>query len=128
MTSYGAGLRSHEFIGATMLSLYDWYVDLPPASPQMLGDQTDTPELGDWPNSQCLITWGSNVLLACTLDIHFVAEARYHGQKVVVIFPDFADNMRFADGWLGTYPGTDAVLAIVMRHVILKEFFLVRRK
>ena len=29
---YGAGGRFHELIGATMLSFYDWYADLPPAS------------------------------------------------------------------------------------------------
>ena len=45
MLSYGAGGRFHELIGATMLSFYDWYADLPPASPQVFGDQTDAPFL-----------------------------------------------------------------------------------
>ena len=31
-----------------MLSFYDWYADLPVASPQVFGDQTDVPESGDW--------------------------------------------------------------------------------
>ena len=128
MISYGAGSRFHELIGATMLSFYDWYADLPPASPQMFGDQTDVPESGDWFNSQYLIMWGSNVPLTRTPDAHFMAEARYHGQKVVVVSPDFADNTKFADDWLRVHPGTDAALAIAMGHVILKEFFLARRE
>src|SRR5699024_4476078 len=46
--SYASGARFHELIGAPMLSFYDWYADLPNASPQMFGDQTDVPESGDW--------------------------------------------------------------------------------
>ena len=37
------GARFLELIGAPMLSFYDWYADLPNASPQMFGDQTDVP-------------------------------------------------------------------------------------
>lgn len=122
MISYGAGSRFHELIGATMLSFYDWYADLPPASPQVFGDQTDVPESGDWFNSQYLIMWGSNVPLTRTPDAHFMTEARYHGQKVVVVSPDFADNTKFADDWIRVHPGTDGALAQAMGHVILKEF------
>ena len=120
MLSYGAGGRFHELIGATMLSFYDWYADLPPASPQVFGDQTDVPEAGDWYNSQYLIMWGSNVPLTRTPDAHFMTEARYHGQKVIVVSPDYADNTKFADQWLRVAPGTDGAMA--MGHVILKEF------
>ncbi|MDO4888287.1 MAG: nitrate reductase subunit alpha [Actinomycetaceae bacterium] len=128
MISYGAGSRFHELIGATMLSFYDWYADLPPASPQVFGDQTDVPESGDWFNSQYLIMWGSNVPLTRTPDAHFMAEARYHGQKVVVVSPDFADNTKFADDWLRVHPGTDGALAQAMGHVILKEFHVEKRE
>ncbi|WP_165214936.1 nitrate reductase subunit alpha [Schaalia sp. ZJ1691] len=128
MISYAAGSRFHELIGATMLSFYDWYADLPPASPQVFGDQTDVPESGDWFNSQYLIMWGSNVPVTRTPDAHFMAEARYHGQKVVVVSPDFADNTKFADDWLRVAPGTDAALALAMGHVILKEFHVERRE
>jgi nitrate reductase alpha subunit len=34
-----------------MLSFYDWYADLPPASPQIWGEQTDVPESSDWYNA-----------------------------------------------------------------------------
>ncbi len=128
MISYGAGSRFHELIGATMLSFYDWYADLPPASPQVFGDQTDVPESGDWFNAQYLIMWGSNVPVTRTPDAHFMAEARYHGQKVVVVSPDFADNTKFADDWLRVHPGTDGALAMAMGHVILSEFHVERRE
>ena len=126
--SYGAGGRLHELIGGTMLSFYDWYADLPPASPQVFGDQTDVPEAGDWYNSQYLMMWGSNLPLTRTPDAHFMAEARYHGQKVVVGSPDFADNTKFADDWLRVQPGTDGALAQAMGHVILKEFHVGKRE
>ena len=127
MISYGAGSRFHELIGATMLSFYDWYADLPPASPQVFGDQTDVPESGDWYNSQYLIMWGSNIPLTRTPDAHFMAEARYHGQKVIAVSPDYADNTKFADQWLKVAPGTDGAVAQAMGHVILKEFHVARR-
>ncbi|MFQ7930679.1 MAG: molybdopterin-dependent oxidoreductase, partial [Pauljensenia sp.] len=128
MISYGAGARFHELIGGTMLSFYDWYADLPPASPQVFGDQTDVPEAGDWFNSQYLIMWGTNLPLTRTPDAHFMAEARYHGQKVIVVSPDFADNTKFADDWLRVQPGTDGALAQAMGHVILKEFHVGKRE
>jgi len=128
MLSYGAGARFHELIGGTMLSFYDWYADLPPASPQVFGDQTDVPEAGDWYNAQYLIMWGSNLPLTRTPDAHFMAEARYHGQKVVAVSPDYADNTKFADQWLRVAPGTDGALGMAMGHVILSEFHVGRRE
>ena len=40
------GHGSVELIGGAMTSFYDWYADLPVASPQVFGDQTDVPESG----------------------------------------------------------------------------------
>src|SRR5688572_18731579 len=70
--------------------------------------------------------WGSNVPVTRTPDAHWMTEARYRGQKVVVVAPDYADNVKFADEWLPARPGTDAALALAMGHVILKEFFVDR--
>ena len=128
MISYGAGSRYLELMGGSMLSFYDWYADLPPASPQVFGDQTDVPESGDWFNSDYLIMWGSNVPVTRTPDAHFMTEARYHGQKVVVCSPDFADSTKFADEWLRVHPGTDGALAMAMGHVILSEFHVKRQE
>lgn len=122
--SFSSGARFHQLIGGSMLSFYDWYADLPPASPQVFGDQTDVPESGDWFNASYLMMWGSNVPLTRTPDAHWMAEARYRGQKVIAVSPDYAENVKFADEWLAPSTGTDSALAMAMGHVILKEFFV----
>ncbi|HZD71558.1 MAG TPA: molybdopterin-dependent oxidoreductase, partial [Actinomycetes bacterium] len=121
--SYAAGTRFLSMIGGTILSFYDWYADMPIASPQVLGDQTDVPESGDWWNSSYLVIWGTNLPITRTPDAHFMVEARYRGQKVVVVSPDYSDHTKFADDWLAAAPGTDGALAMAMGHVILTEFF-----
>ncbi|HEY0950964.1 nitrate reductase subunit alpha [Nocardioides sp.] len=121
--SYTSGARFLELIGAPMLSFYDWYADLPNASPQMFGDQTDVPESGDWWDAGYLFMWGSNVPVTRTPDAHWMTEARYRGQKVVAVAPDYAENVKFADEWVNPAPGTDGALAMGLGHVILKEYF-----
>jgi len=127
MVSHASGARFVSLIGGSMLSFYDWYADLPVASPQVFGDQTDVPESGDWWDAGYLIMWGSNVPVTRTPDAHWMAEARYRGQKVVAVSPDYADNVKFADEWLAAQPGTDGALAMAMGHVTLKEFFVDRQ-
>ena len=127
MVSHAAGARFHSLIGAPMLSFYDWYADLPVASPQVFGDQTDVPESADWWDASYLILWGSNVPVTRTPDAHWMTEARYRGQKVVVCSPDYSDATKFADEWLSPAPGTDGALAMAMGHVILREFFVERQ-
>jgi nitrate reductase alpha subunit len=126
MVSHASGARFTSLIGGSMLSFYDWYADLPVASPQVFGDQTDVPESGDWWDAGYLIMWGSNLPVTRTPDAHWMAEARYRGQKVVAVAPDYADNVKFADEWLAARPGTDGALALAMGHVILEEFFVER--
>ena len=122
MVSYAAGSRYLSLMGGVCLSFYDWYCDLPPASPQTWGEQTDVPESADWYNSGFLILWGSNVPQTRTPDAHFYTEARYRGAKSVVVSPDYSEASKFADLWLSVKQGTDAALAMAMGHVILKEF------
>ncbi|MFD1936646.1 nitrate reductase subunit alpha [Nonomuraea mangrovi] len=126
MASHAVGARFISLIGGAMLSFYDWYADLPVASPQVFGDQTDVPESADWWDAAYLMLWGSNVPVTRTPDAHYMAEARYRGQKVVVLSPDYNDAAKFADEWLAPHPGTDGALAMAMGHVILKEFFVDR--
>jgi len=124
MVSYAAGSRYLSLIGGVCLSFYDWYCDLPPASPQTWGEQTDVPESADWYNSTFLMLWGSNVPQTRTPDAHFMAEVRYKGAKIVSVFPDYAEGAKFGDIWLHPKQGTDAALALAMGHVILKEYHL----
>lgn len=124
MVSYAAGSRFLSLIGGTILSFYDWYADLPPASPQIWGEQTDVPESGDWYNTKYFIIWGTNLPQTRTPDAHFMVEARYNGTKVVGVSPDYSEYEKFADIWLPARVGTDGALAMAMTHVILKEFYV----
>ncbi|SBR51609.1 nitrate reductase subunit alpha [Halomonas sp. HL-93] len=124
MVSYAAGSRYLSLIGGVCMSFYDWYCDLPPASPMTWGEQTDVPESADWYNSGYIIAWGSNVPQTRTPDAHFFTEVRYKGTKTVSITPDYAEVSKLTDEWLSAKQGTDAALAMAMGHVILKEFHL----
>ncbi|MEW6443173.1 MAG: nitrate reductase subunit alpha [bacterium] len=126
MVSYASGARFLSLIGASVVSFYDWYCDLPPASPQVWGDQTDVPESADWYESTYMIVWGTNLPMTRSPDAHFYTEARYRGAKVVAVAPDYAEYVKFADAWLPAKAGTDGALAMAMTHVILKEFYLER--
>jgi len=122
MVSYAAGARYLQLIGGVTGSFYDWYCDLPPASPQTWGEQTDVAESADWYNSNFLILWGSNVPQTRTPDAHFYTEARYKGVKSVVICPDYSEASKFSDLWLAAKQGTDAALGMAFGHVILTEY------
>jgi nitrate reductase alpha subunit len=124
--SFAAGSRFLSLIGGHTTTFYDWYADLPPASPQVFGDQTDVPESADWWDAGYLIIWGTNLPITRTPDAHFMTEARYRGQKVVVVSPDYSDHVKFADDWLAANPGTDGALAMAMGHVMLKETWVDR--
>ena len=128
MISFGAGARFLSLLGGEMLSFYDWYADLPPASPQVWGEQTDVPESADWYNSSYIIMWGSNIPLTRTPDAHFMTEVRYKGTKIVAVSPDYAENVKFADDWLAPEPGSDSAVAQGMTYVILNEFYQKRHE
>ncbi len=123
MVSYAAGSRYLRLIGGVCMSFYDWYCDLPPASPQIWGEQTDVPESADWYNSSFIIAWGTNVPQTRTPDAHFFTEVRYKGTKTVAVTPDYSEVAKLADIWMHPKQGTDAAVAMAMGHVILKEFY-----
>ncbi len=127
MVSYAAGSRYLSLLGGTVMSFYDWYCDLPPASPMTWGEQTDVPESADWYNAGFLLLWGSNVPQTRTPDAHFYTEARYSGTKSAVISPDYSEAAKFGDIWLNPKQGTDSALSMAMGHVILREFHLDRQ-
>ena len=55
--SYAAGSRFLTLMGGVAMSFYDWYCDLPPASPETWGEQTDVSESADWYNSRFMPSW-----------------------------------------------------------------------
>ncbi len=122
MLSYAAGSRFMQLMGGLSLSFYDWYCDLPPASPEMWGEQTDVHESADWFNAKMLAVMGSNLNMTRTPDCHFAAEARHDGTKMVVFAPDFNQVAKYADEWIPLNAGQDGAWWMAVNHVLLKEF------
>jgi nitrate reductase alpha subunit len=121
MVSYAAGARLIQLMGGISLSFYDWYCDLPPASPEIWGEQTDVAESADWYNAKFIACMGANLNMTRTPDCHFAAEARHNGTKFVVFAPDFNQVAKYADQWIPVNAGQDGAFWQAVNHVILKE-------
>ncbi len=126
MISYAAGARFLQLIGGVNLSFYDWYCDLPPASPEIWGEQTDVAESADWYNSKFIACMGANLNMTRTPDCHYVAEARHNGTKLVVFAPDFNQVAKYADEWIPIHAGQDGAFWMAVGHVILKAYHYVK--
>jgi respiratory nitrate reductase, alpha subunit len=122
MISYASGARLMGLMGGVSLSFYDWYADLPSASPETWGEQTDVQESADWYNAKLLAVVGSNLNMTRTPDCHFAAEARHNGSKMWVFAPDFNQVAKYADEWAAINAGQDGAWWMAVNHVILKEF------
>ncbi|MBI2850436.1 MAG: nitrate reductase subunit alpha [Chloroflexi bacterium] len=122
--SYGGGSRLLQLFGGVNLSFYDWYSDLPPASPEIWGEQTDVQESADWFNAKYIVSMGANLSMTRTPDVHFISEARYQGAKFTVLSPDFSQVAKYADWWVPVNAGQDGAFWMAVNHVILKEFYV----
>jgi len=122
MLSFAGGSRFMQLLGGANLSFYDWYCDLPNASPEIWGEQTDVAESADWYNSKYIAVMGSNPGMTRTPDVHYLTEARHNGTKVTVLSPDFSMTSKFADWWIPAHAGQDGAFWMAVNHVILSEF------
>jgi nitrate reductase alpha subunit len=122
MLSYASGARFLQLFGGVNLSFYDWYCDLPNASPEIWGEQTDVCESADWYNSKMIADMGACLNMTRTPDCHFFAESRHNGTKAVVFSPDFSQVCKYADQWVPLHAGSDGAFWMSVGHVILKEF------
>lgn len=122
MLSHAAGHRFLQLFGGVNLSFYDWYCDLPPAFPEIWGDQTDVCESADWYNAKMVADMGTNLNMTRTPDCHFFAESRYNGTKAVVFSPDFSQLCKYADQWIPLHAGSDGAFWMAVTHIILKEY------
>lgn len=122
MLSYAAGSRFLQLFGGVNLSFYDWYCDLPNASPEIWGEQTDVCESADWYNAKMTAVMGANLNMTRTPDCHFFAESRHNGTKTVVLSPDLNMPSKYADQWIPLHAGSDGAYWMAVTHVILKEF------
>jgi len=125
--SYAAGSRFLSLFGGVPLSFYDWYCDLPPASPEVWGEQTDVHESADWYNARFIAVMGSNLNMTRTPDTHFVSEVRHAGAHLAVLSPDFSQVAKYADWWIPTHAGQDGAFWMAVDHVLLREFYVERR-
>jgi len=122
MISYAGGARMMQLMGGVSLSFYDWYCDLPNASPETWGEQTDVAEAADWFNAKMIAVVGSNLSMTRTPDCHFAVEARHNGSRMFVFSPDFAEVAKYADEWFPVRAGQDSAWWLAVNHVLLKEF------
>lgn len=122
MVSYASGARLMQLLGAVSMSFYDWYCDLPTASPETWGEQTDVAESADWYNAKLLVTMGANVAMTRTPDCHFLAESRHNGTKLWVFSPDFSQVSKYADEWVALNAGQDGAWWMAVNHVLLTEY------
>ena len=86
----------------------------------VIGTQVGT-EPEQFAHSRYIIAWASNIH---GNNVHlwpFIEEARRKGAKLVVIDPYRTRTAACADWYLPINPGTDAVLALGMMHVIIEE-------
>ncbi len=123
MISYACGSRLMQLMGGVSLSFYDWYCDLPSASPETWGEQTDVNESADWFNAKLLAVMGSNLNMTRTPDCHFAAEARHNGSKMWVFSPDFSQVAKYADEWVAINAGQDGAWWMAVNHVLLTECY-----
>ena len=121
MISYASGSRLMQLLGGTSLSFYDWYCDLPTASPETWGEQTDVAESADWYHAKLLAVMGANLNMTRTPDVHFAAEARHNGSKMWVFSPDFSQVSKYADEWVALNAGQDGAWWMAVNHVLLTE-------
>ena len=82
----------------------------------IVGDSGD-----NWFYADLILIWGGNPAYTNVPNFHFIAEARYHGTKVVAISPDYNASAIHADLWVPVNVGSDAALALGMAQVILRE-------
>ncbi|MBT6059745.1 MAG: nitrate reductase subunit alpha, partial [Anaerolineae bacterium] len=122
--SYAAGSRFMSLMGGVIMSFYDWYCDLPPASPEIWGEQTDVHESADWFNSRFVAVVGANLNMTRTPDTHFISEVRHAGGKLTVFAPDFSQVAKYADYWIPVHAGQDTAFWMAVNHVILTEFYV----
>jgi anaerobic selenocysteine-containing dehydrogenase len=92
--------------GAALLSVYGIKLGTPPQ---------------EFAHAGLIIAWGANIH---GNNIHlwpFIEEARRAGAKLIVIDPYRTRTAALADEHLAIHPGTDAMLALSMMHVILRD-------
>jgi anaerobic selenocysteine-containing dehydrogenase len=93
----------------------------PRISGQMLVLGTNAMENPDYHTTRCMIIWGCNPTNTWPVKGLGMMEAWCRGARMIAIDPFFSEAVSKAHLWLQLRPGTDAVLALGMLHVIINE-------
>jgi anaerobic selenocysteine-containing dehydrogenase len=72
-------------------------------------------------HSRFIVLWGTNTIVTNLHYWPFVREAQSRGATVVVVDPIRTRTAEAADWHLAIRPGTDAMLALAMMHVIVRD-------
>ncbi len=73
-------------------------------------------------HAQLILVWGANLLTTAHHHWHFITQARkLHGARIIVIDPIRTRTANAADEHIAIKPGTDAVLALGLAHVLVTE-------
>ncbi|RIK35524.1 MAG: molybdopterin oxidoreductase, partial [Chloroflexi bacterium] len=118
------GVEPDDALGARGWDNYSWHTDLPPGHPMVTGQQTVDFDLFTAENAKLITLWGMNWISTKMPDGHWLAEARVHGAKVVVIATEYQSTANKADAVLVIRPGTDTALALGLARVIIDEGLL----
>lgn len=82
----------------------------------MFADSAD-----NWFHADTILVWGANPAYTNIPNFHYIAEARYHGTRVIAVSPDYNASAVHADLWLPLNIGTDAALALGAAQVIIRD-------
>ncbi len=93
------------------------------ASKWMMGELVQSSDRVTLLESRLIILWGNNPAETRMgpNTAHFIAEARDHGARVILIDPRYTDTGTLADQWIPIKPGTDAALVAAMAYVMDTE-------
>ncbi len=76
----------------------------------------------DIAESELILLWGANLLTTCHHHWHFCQQARERrGARLVAIDPRKTRTAELCDSHLAIQPGTDAILAAGIAHILIKE-------
>lgn len=88
------------------------------AATWMLGERINGSDRATLLDSRLILLWGMNPAEnhMGPNTAHFIAKARDHGARVILIDPRYTDSGVLADEWVPIRPGTDAALVAAMGH------------
>jgi len=121
LLTQAAYLRFAGLLGAVTLDANGLINDFPAGHHITFGKFACASSQDDTFQSELILIWHSNPAYTSIPYAHFITEARYNGNQVVTIAPDYSASAVISDQHIPIQPGTDAALALAMCRVIVDE-------